>query len=166
MNMHISTVETESLKVGYESTELYLSRLRRLLEDRRDYISEPTGQGLILLDKSIFETYLNCLYTGAEVEAKDIIKNPTYLVERTATFSDAGKTVPKPYRRRRDRIHEKVREFYLNRLRRILRLRRDHEDDLNEKGLQILDSLISTTYYDSMKAGAKKAATKILKHKN
>ena len=43
---------------------------------------------------------------------------------------------------------------YLGRLRRLLRLRSDHYDDLNERGLWLLDRSIFATYCDCRGLGA------------
>lgn len=42
---------------------------------------------------------------------------------------------------------------YLRRLRRLLRLRTDHHEDLNEQGLWLLDRSIFTTYRDCLELG-------------
>jgi hypothetical protein len=42
---------------------------------------------------------------------------------------------------------------YLGRLRRLLRLRTDHHEDLNEQGLWLLDRSIFTTYRDCAELG-------------
>lgn len=43
---------------------------------------------------------------------------------------------------------------YLGRLRRLLRLRSDHHEDLNDQGLWLLDRSIFTTYCDCVEVGA------------
>ena len=43
---------------------------------------------------------------------------------------------------------------YLGRLRRLLRLRTDHHEDLNDQGLWLLDRSIFTTYRDCVDLGA------------
>jgi hypothetical protein len=42
---------------------------------------------------------------------------------------------------------------YLGRLRRLLRLRTDHHEDLNEQGLWLLDRSIFTSYRDCVELG-------------
>jgi hypothetical protein len=42
---------------------------------------------------------------------------------------------------------------YVRRLRRLLRLRTDHHEDLNEQGLWLLDRSIFTTYRDCLELG-------------
>ncbi|MEX2247107.1 MAG: hypothetical protein WEC75_10510 [Dehalococcoidia bacterium] len=58
---------------------------------------------------------------------------------------------------------EHLREGYLNRLRRLLRLRRDHFDELNEQGLRLLDRSIFAAYCDCLDIGHGDAARQILK---
>jgi len=43
---------------------------------------------------------------------------------------------------------------HLERLRRLLRLRTDHHEDLNDQGLWLLDRSIFTTYRDCVELGA------------
>ncbi|MDP2671241.1 MAG: hypothetical protein Q8P13_02150 [bacterium] len=56
-----------------------------------------------------------------------------------------------------------VRDGYLNRLRRLLRLRKDHFDELNEQGLRLLDRSIFAAYCDCVDIDEGAAARKILK---
>jgi hypothetical protein len=46
-----------------------------------------------------------------------------------------------------------VQNAYLGRLRRLLRLRTDHREDLNDQGLWLLDRSIFTTYRDCVELG-------------
>ena len=48
---------------------------------------------------------------------------------------------------------EQLREGYLSRLRRLLRLRRDHFEELNEQGLKLLDRSIFAAYCDCIDIG-------------
>lgn len=48
--------------------------------------------------------------------------------------------------------------FYLARLERLIRLRRDFEDHLNELGVDILDRSLYATYLDCVDAGAGESA--------
>ena len=52
---------------------------------------------------------------------------------------------------------------YLNRLRRLLRLRRDHFEELNEQGLRLLDRSIFAAYCDCLDIGQGDAAKSVLK---
>ena len=56
-----------------------------------------------------------------------------------------------------------LRDGYLNRLRRLLRLRRDHFDELNEQGLRLLDRSIFAAYCDCIDIGQGDAAKAVLK---
>ncbi len=70
-------------------------------------------------------------------------------------FSRAGATcAPEP---------EQLRDGYLNRLRRLLRLRRDHFEELNEQGLRLLDRSIFAAYCDCLDIGQGDAAKSVLK---
>jgi hypothetical protein len=52
---------------------------------------------------------------------------------------------------------------YLGRLRRLLRLRTDHHEDLNEQGLWLLDRSIFTTYRDCVELGVGFVAQGVLR---
>jgi hypothetical protein len=58
---------------------------------------------------------------------------------------------------------DQLRDGYLSRLRRLLRLRRDHFDELNEQGLRLLDRSIFAAYCDCLDIGQGDAAKNILK---
>lgn len=58
---------------------------------------------------------------------------------------------------------DQLRDGYLSRLRRLLRLRRDHFDELNEQGLRLLDRSIFAAYCDCIDIGQSEAARNILK---
>jgi hypothetical protein len=58
---------------------------------------------------------------------------------------------------------DQLRDGYLNRLRRLLRLRRDHFDELNEQGLRLLDRSIFAAYCDCIDIGQADAAREVLK---
>jgi hypothetical protein len=58
---------------------------------------------------------------------------------------------------------DQLRDGYLNRLRRLLRLRRDHFDELNEQGLRLLDRSIFAAYCDCIDIGQGEAAKAVLK---
>lgn len=59
---------------------------------------------------------------------------------------------------------DQLRDGYLNRLRRLLRLRRDNFEDLNEQGLRLLDRSIFAAYCDCLDIGQGDAAKSILKN--
>ncbi|MBF6599915.1 MAG: hypothetical protein IVW36_05340, partial [Dehalococcoidia bacterium] len=48
---------------------------------------------------------------------------------------------------------EQLKDGYLNRLRRLLRLRRDHFEELNDAGLRLLDRSIFAAYCDCLDIG-------------
>lgn len=58
---------------------------------------------------------------------------------------------------------DQLREGYLQRLRRLLRLRRDHFDELNDQGLRLLDRSIFAAYCDCIDIGQGDAAKDVLK---
>lgn len=58
---------------------------------------------------------------------------------------------------------DQLRDGYLQRLRRLLRLRRDHYDELNEQGLRLLDRSIFAAYCDCIDIGQGDAAKGVLK---
>ncbi|MDP9237737.1 MAG: hypothetical protein M3P30_10175 [Chloroflexota bacterium] len=58
---------------------------------------------------------------------------------------------------------DQLRDGYLSRLRRLLRLRRDHFDELNEQGLRLLDRSIFAAYCDCLDIGQGEAAKGVLK---
>lgn len=58
---------------------------------------------------------------------------------------------------------EQLRDGYLARLRRLLRLRRDHFDELNDQGLRLLDRSIFAAYCDCLDIGLGDAARDVLK---
>jgi hypothetical protein len=58
---------------------------------------------------------------------------------------------------------DQLRDGYLTRLRRLLRLRRDHFDELNDAGLRLLDRSIFAAYCDCLDIGQGEAAKSVLK---
>ncbi len=56
-----------------------------------------------------------------------------------------------------------LRKAYLGRLRRLLQLRSDHHDDLNEQGLWLLDRSVYTTYCDCVDLGVAFIAQDIIR---
>ena len=56
-----------------------------------------------------------------------------------------------------------LREGYISRLRRLLRLRRDHFEELNDQGLRLLDRSIFAAYCDCLDIGEGDAAKSVLK---
>src|SRR5438046_3466013 len=58
---------------------------------------------------------------------------------------------------------EQLRDGYLQRLRRLLRLRRDHFEELNEQGIRLLDRSIFAAYCDCIDINQREAARAVLK---
>jgi hypothetical protein len=56
-----------------------------------------------------------------------------------------------------------LQKAYLERLRRLLRLRANHHEDLNEQGLWLLDRSIFTTYCDCVELSVGFVAQEILR---
>ncbi len=61
-----------------------------------------------------------------------------------------------------DSSPESLRAVYTKRLRRLLRLRHDHEEELNVQGLQLLDRAIFAAYCACRDVGAEAKAKKVL----
>ncbi len=55
-----------------------------------------------------------------------------------------------------------LREGYLDHLSRMLSLRRDHFDEINDAGLKLLDHSIFVTYCDCIKLGERAEASRLL----
>jgi hypothetical protein len=56
-----------------------------------------------------------------------------------------------------------LQQAYLRRLRRLLRLRTHHQEELNDDGLWLLDRSIFATYRDCLESGAALTADEILR---
>lgn len=54
--------------------KLFLSRLRRLLVIRREQSGRLNGGGIRLLDRTIYSTYCDCLESGVEEEARELLQ--------------------------------------------------------------------------------------------
>jgi hypothetical protein len=57
---------------------------------------------------------------------------------------------------------ENLRRHYVRRLERLVRLRRDFQDDLNPLGLELLEKSIRATYSDCVANGAEGAARSLV----
>jgi hypothetical protein len=55
-----------------------------------------------------------------------------------------------------------LRHVYLRRLERLVRLRRVHEEELNERGIRLLDHAIFAAYCDCRAVGAEREARDLL----
>lgn len=56
-----------------------------------------------------------------------------------------------------------LRASYLARMKRLLRLRRQHQHELNERGLRLLDHAIFAAYCDCREVGAEREARALLR---
>lgn len=55
-----------------------------------------------------------------------------------------------------------LRDVYLSRLERLVRLRCQHEQELNGRGIRLLDRTIFAVYYDCRRAGLEREARELL----
>jgi hypothetical protein len=84
----------------------------------------------------------------------------------TVTPSESGATPPRETHAFYSNVDADVRdlqEAYLERLRRLLRLRRDHHAQLNEVGVHLLDRSIFAAYCDCLDVGAGLLAQHLLR---
>jgi len=63
---------------------VYLFRLQRLLRLRQRHEHELNGQGLRLLDRSIFASYCDCLEVGVGHRARALLRDLDFAVEQPA----------------------------------------------------------------------------------
>ena len=57
---------------------VYLSRLQRLLRLRRRHEHELNGQGILLLDRSIFAAYCDCIEVGSDEKARSVLRSANF----------------------------------------------------------------------------------------
>jgi len=62
---------------GVEMQGVYLRRLQRLLQLRKNHEGQLNLDGLRLLDKSIYATYCDCLSVGALEAAQEVLRRST-----------------------------------------------------------------------------------------
>ncbi len=60
--------------LGVELQGIYLRRLRRLLQLRRNHEGQLNSEGIRLLDKSIYATYCDCVSVGAPEAAQEVLR--------------------------------------------------------------------------------------------
>jgi hypothetical protein len=73
----ISRSGSPQLQLDGLSVELqgvYLRRLRRLLQLRKNHEGQLNFEGIRLLDKSIYATYCDCLAVGAPEAAQEVLR--------------------------------------------------------------------------------------------
>jgi hypothetical protein len=61
-------------KASIELQGIYLRRLRRLLQLRRDHEGQLNSEGIRLLDRSIYATYCDCINVGAPEAAQEVLR--------------------------------------------------------------------------------------------
>ena len=81
----------ETLILGAQTAsyrDVYLNRLQRLLSLRRQHEEDLNGQGIRLLDRSIFAAYCECRDTGIGLEARQILHQAKFVLDQSANQSD------------------------------------------------------------------------------
>jgi len=78
-------------------------------------------------------------------------------MEPQRTVSSAASTHPQI-----EHLTDELRGVYLQRLRRLLQLRKNHEGRLNPEGIRLLDRSIYATYCDCVSVGSLEAAQEIV----
>jgi hypothetical protein len=99
--MNIPNMEHNDAKAGEASTSLpldtdgfsvemqgvYLRRLQRLLQLRKNHEGQLNLEGLRLLDKSIYATYCDCVSVGAPEAAQEVLhRSPVTLSQSAPEF--------------------------------------------------------------------------------
>lgn len=64
----------ETDKTSIELQGIFLRRLRRLLQLRRDHEGQLNIEGIRLLDRSIYATYCDCISVGAPEAAQEVLR--------------------------------------------------------------------------------------------
>lgn len=59
-----------------------------------------------------------------------------------------------------------LREVYLRRLKRLLRIRHQHEQELNQQGIRLLDHSVFAAYCDCRAIGVEEEARQVLRQAN
>jgi len=78
-------LRTEGL--GLEMQGVYLRRLQRLLDLRRNHEGQLNFEGMRLIDKSIYATYCDCVSVDASEAAQEVLRRSTVtLPESTPEF--------------------------------------------------------------------------------
>jgi len=62
---------------GTEMRGVYLRRLQRLLQLRKNHEGQLNFDGIRLLDKSIYATYCDCVSVGALEAAQEVLRRST-----------------------------------------------------------------------------------------
>lgn len=67
-----------------ELQRVFLRRLRRLLELRRNHEGQLNCEGIRLLDRSIYATYCDCVSVGAAEAAQEVVRRSSLPVLTSA----------------------------------------------------------------------------------
>ena len=68
---------------GVEMRGVYLRRLQRLLELRKNHEGQLNLEGLRLLDKSIYATYCDCVSVAAAEAAQEVLRRFTVMLPQS-----------------------------------------------------------------------------------
>ena len=69
---------------GVEMRGVYLRRLQRLLQLRKNHEGQLNIEGMRLIDKSIYATYCDCVSVGALEAAQEVLRRSTVALGRSA----------------------------------------------------------------------------------
>jgi hypothetical protein len=75
---------------GVEMQGVYLRRLQRLLQLRKNHEGQLNLEGLRLLDKSIYATYCDCVSVGAPEAAQEVLRRSTVTVTLPQSAPEFG----------------------------------------------------------------------------
>ena len=67
-----------------ELQRVFLRRLRRLLQLRRNHEGQLNFEGIRLLDRSIYATYCDCVSVGASEAAQEVLRRSSLPVPTSA----------------------------------------------------------------------------------
>lgn len=80
----------KAYQVGVQTTsfrDVYLSRLQRLLRLRSEHEDDLNGQGLHLLNRSIFSAYCECRDAGFGDDARQVLHKAKFVLDQSANES-------------------------------------------------------------------------------
>jgi hypothetical protein len=70
--------------LGIEMQGVYLRRLQRLLQLRKNHDGQLNFEGMRLIDKSIYATYCDCISVGALEAAQEVLRRSTVALPPSA----------------------------------------------------------------------------------
>lgn len=70
--------------ISLKMQSVYLRRLRRLLQLRKNHEGQLNFVGIRLLDKSIYATYCDCVSVGALDAAQEVLRQATIALPESA----------------------------------------------------------------------------------